>query len=70
MKFLVESKKQVEALIDRLLEALSHFMDEIQKRDERITELSSNLADLRKEIADYQDTCAWLDALKKQLQGV
>lgn len=69
-QFMCESKARVEALTSQLLDALKNFISEIQKRDRKITELSFNLAELKQEIADYQDTCAWLDALKQQLQGV
>lgn len=69
-QFMCESKARVEALTSQLLDALKNFISEIQERDRKITELSFNLAELKQEIADYQDTCAWLDALKQQLQGV
>ena len=69
-QFMCESKARVEALTSQLLDALKNFISEIQERDRKITELSFNLAELKQEIVDYQDTCAWLDALKQQLQGV
>ena len=68
-EILDDSKKQVRDLIDRLLEELRHFLDDIKKQEERIEELGDSINSLNNEINSYEETLSWLNELKEKSKG-
>ena len=68
-QILKDSKKQVRDLIERLLQEVKHFQDDIEKQEARIEELGGSISELEKEIKANEETHEWLNKLKEKIKG-
>lgn len=64
-----ESKKKVRDLTDRLLREITQFLDDINKQEARIEELSNSIPELEAEVKKSEETVSWLNNLKEKIEG-
>lgn len=63
------TKRKVRDLIDRLLQELTKFLEDIKTQEERIASIGNSMEELGKEIAKNKVTHEWLSELKNKIEG-
>lgn len=63
------TKKEVEKLIEKLVDEIEIFQEEVKAKNAEIQKFDGNITKLNEEKGKYDEECIWLNSIKELIEG-